>query len=115
MRRRDFIMLFGGVAAARPPTARAQQPAKVAHIGYLSLGPASAWTSRVDALRGGLRDLGWIEARFIFEIVHCGHARQNRRPIPLRTRVAGSGVSGRCALSRVSRAQNDECAMAPKG
>jgi hypothetical protein len=65
-------------------------------------------------LRGGLRDLGWIEARFIFEIVHCGHARQNRRPIPLRTRVAGSGVSGRCALSRVSRAQNDECAYGPK-
>jgi putative ABC transport system substrate-binding protein len=65
MMRRDFIMLFGGVAAAWPLTARAQQPAKVARIGYLSLGPASAWSSRVEALRAGLRDLGWIEGKNI--------------------------------------------------
>jgi putative ABC transport system substrate-binding protein len=63
MRRRDFIMLFGGVAAAWPLTARAQQPPKVARIGYLSLGPAPAWSSRVEALRAGLRDLGWIEGK----------------------------------------------------
>jgi putative ABC transport system substrate-binding protein len=65
MRRRDFIMLLGGVAAAWPPTARAQQPAKVARIGYLNLGPASAIRSRVEALRVGLRDLGWIEGKNI--------------------------------------------------
>ena len=65
MRRRDFIILFSGVAAAWSPTARAQQPVKVARIGYLGLGPASAWSRRVDALRVGLRDLGWIEGKNI--------------------------------------------------
>jgi putative ABC transport system substrate-binding protein len=65
MRRRDFILLIGSAAAAWPLAARAQQPAKVAHIGYLGLGPASAWSSRVEALRAGLRDLGWIEGKNI--------------------------------------------------
>jgi putative tryptophan/tyrosine transport system substrate-binding protein len=65
MRRRDFISLIGCAAAAWPLAARAQQPAKLAHIGYLGLGPASAWSSRVEALRAGLRDLGWIEGKNI--------------------------------------------------
>jgi len=68
MRRREFITLFGGSAVAWPLTARAQQPAKVARIGYLGLGPASALSSRVEALRAGLRDLGWIEGKnLVFE------------------------------------------------
>jgi hypothetical protein len=29
------------------------------------LGPAPAWSSRVEALRAGLRDLGWIEGKNI--------------------------------------------------
>jgi putative ABC transport system substrate-binding protein len=45
--------------------ARTQQRAKVARIGYLGLGPASAWSSRVEALRAGLRDLGWVEGKNI--------------------------------------------------
>jgi putative ABC transport system substrate-binding protein len=57
MKRREFITLLGG-AAAWPLAARAQQSAKVARIGYLDLGPASARASRVQALRAGLRDLG---------------------------------------------------------
>jgi putative tryptophan/tyrosine transport system substrate-binding protein len=65
MRRRDFISLIGYAAAAWPLAARAQEPAKVAHIGYLGVGPASAWSSRVEALRAGLRDLGWIEGKNI--------------------------------------------------
>jgi putative ABC transport system substrate-binding protein len=64
MRRREFITLLGG-AAAWPLAAWAQQAAKVARIGYLSLGPASAWSSRVEALRAGLRDLGWVEGKNI--------------------------------------------------
>jgi len=60
--RREFIALVGGVAAW-PLAARAQQPAKVARIGYLDLGPASARESRVEVLRAGLRDLGWVEGK----------------------------------------------------
>jgi putative tryptophan/tyrosine transport system substrate-binding protein len=64
MKRREFITLLGG-GAAWPLAARAQQPAKVARIGHLDLGPASARASRVEALRVGLRDLGYVEGKNI--------------------------------------------------
>jgi ABC-type uncharacterized transport system substrate-binding protein len=68
MRRRDFITFIGGAATGWPLVARAEQPATVARIGYLGLGPASALSSRVEALRAGLRDLGWIEGKnLLFE------------------------------------------------
>jgi putative ABC transport system substrate-binding protein len=65
MKRREFITLLGSVAAAWPVAAPAQQPTKVALIGHLDLGPASARASRVEALRAGLRDLGWVEGKNI--------------------------------------------------
>ena len=55
MRRRDFIMLIGGAALARPVAAQAQRPAR---IGFLGFGTAAATADRVEALRAGLRDLG---------------------------------------------------------
>jgi putative ABC transport system substrate-binding protein len=60
MRRRQFIKLLGS-AAAWPLAGRAQRAAKVARIGYLGFGPASTQTGRVEALRAGLRDLGYVE------------------------------------------------------
>jgi putative ABC transport system substrate-binding protein len=62
--RREFIAAVGG-AAALPLRARAQQPGKVARIGWLDLGPAPARASRVEALRAGLRDLGWLDGKNI--------------------------------------------------
>jgi putative ABC transport system substrate-binding protein len=65
LRRRQFLTLLGGVSTAWPLAARAQQSAKVARIGFLGLAPASAFATRVDALRIGLRDLGYIEGKNI--------------------------------------------------
>jgi putative tryptophan/tyrosine transport system substrate-binding protein len=64
MRRREFIAGLCG-AVAWPVMARGQQPRKVARIGFLNLAPASAWTNEMEALRAGLRDLGYIEGKNI--------------------------------------------------
>jgi putative ABC transport system substrate-binding protein len=63
LRRRELIALIGG-AAAWPLSARAQQ-AKIPRIGFLRHGPASANADRVEALRAGLRQLGYIEGQNI--------------------------------------------------
>ena len=60
MRRRDFISVLGGVAATWPLAAHAQQPARMARLGYLA--PASI-SHLIEALRGGLRDLGCVEGQ----------------------------------------------------
>ena len=65
MKRREFITLLGGGAAAWPLAARAQQPATLPTIGYLGASPpevASQWTA---AFVQRLRELGWIEGRTI--------------------------------------------------
>jgi putative ABC transport system substrate-binding protein len=65
MRRRDFLTLLGGAAAtvAWPLAARAQPPGKVARLGLLRFGPASAFAGRVEALRTGLRARGYVEGQ----------------------------------------------------
>jgi ABC-type uncharacterized transport system substrate-binding protein len=65
IRRREFITLLGGAAAAWPVAARAQQSANVARIGFLRFGPASANAGRIEALRAGLRQLGYVEGKNI--------------------------------------------------
>jgi putative tryptophan/tyrosine transport system substrate-binding protein len=63
--RRDVIAFLAGATALWPLTSLAEQSAKVWRIGYLGFGPASSWTTEVEALRSGLRDLGYIEGRNI--------------------------------------------------
>jgi putative ABC transport system substrate-binding protein len=60
MRRREFISLIGGAAAwATQP--HAEESSKLKRVGFLRVGPPpGAW---IDALRRGLRDLGYIEGR----------------------------------------------------
>jgi putative ABC transport system substrate-binding protein len=65
MRRREFITLLSGAAAAWPLAARAQQPAKLPTVGFLGSTFASNWASRVEAFRLGLRALGYVEGENI--------------------------------------------------
>jgi putative ABC transport system substrate-binding protein len=65
MRRRDFVTLLGGSAAAWPLAARAQQPAKVPLLGYLTGDSDSADSPRRKAFRDGLRNLGYNEGQTI--------------------------------------------------
>jgi len=63
--RRDFITLLGGVAAAWPLAARAQQPGKLPTIGFLGATTPSAASQWIAAFAQRLRELGWIEGRTI--------------------------------------------------
>lgn len=64
MERRDFITLVGGAAASTwSGSALGREAARIWRIGYLGFGEASAWTSEVEALRSGLRDLGYTEGK----------------------------------------------------
>ena len=60
MKRREFITLFGG-AAVWPLAAHAQQPGKMARIGFLGSATAAGSAESVEALRAGLRDFGHVE------------------------------------------------------
>jgi putative tryptophan/tyrosine transport system substrate-binding protein len=65
MRRREFITLLGGAAAAWPLSARAQQPGNLPTIGFLGPTTPSTWGPLTVAFVQRLRDLGWIEGRTI--------------------------------------------------
>jgi putative tryptophan/tyrosine transport system substrate-binding protein len=64
LRRREFITLIGGAAAARPLTARAQQAA-VPVIGLLESRSPDAISDRLRAFRQGLKDTGYVEGENI--------------------------------------------------
>jgi len=62
MRRREFITLLGGAAAAWPLAARAQQPAMPV-VGSLFSVSAAQWEDKMAGFRRGLGEVGFVDGR----------------------------------------------------
>jgi putative ABC transport system substrate-binding protein len=89
MKRREFVTLLGGAAAARPLGVHAQQPAgKVSRIGFLGAATAAGSAKAIDALRVGLRELGYIEGRNIVIEFRWAEERYDKLPRLVRELIA---------------------------
>src|SRR5262245_61925993 len=79
MKRREFITLLGGAAAAWPLAARAQQPAgKPPTIGYLGAMASPTQQAWLDAFVQRLRERGWITGRTVAIEVRWVEGRPQR-------------------------------------
>jgi len=79
MRRREFITLFGS-AAAWPFAVRAQQAGKIHRIGMLEALPATRNSANLNALRNGLRNLGYVEGQNLVIEYRSADGRAERFP-----------------------------------
>jgi putative tryptophan/tyrosine transport system substrate-binding protein len=68
MRRREFILAFGGGAVAWPLAVQAEPSGKVYRIGFLGVFSYAEYRRQVDGLRTGLRQLGYEEGKNI--VIH---------------------------------------------
>src|SRR5258708_4321337 len=97
LRRREFITLFGGVAAAWPIASLAQQPAMPV-IGFLAGPSAGASRSPLAGFRQGLRQTGYIEGQNLHIAFRWAEGRYDRFP-EMAAELAGLQVAVIAAFS----------------
>jgi putative ABC transport system substrate-binding protein len=74
------LCLLGAVLFALCSSAQAQQPTRIPRIGYLSTVSFSVNAARIDALRQGLRELGYVEGKNIVIEWRSAEGKLDRLP-----------------------------------
>src|ERR1700704_7176656 len=107
IRRREFITLLGGAAAAWPFAAHAQQTA-IPVIGFLEIRWPEMIIERLRAFRQGLRETGYVEGENV--TIDYRWAEQMEQLPELARRLVRPGGPGRATaggLAAVGAAKRD--------